>query len=186
MLHLDNSWSLFLDRDGVINIEKEKDYINSLGEFMVYPGVYEAIARLSQLFKYVIVVTNQKGVGKGVTPEEEVKKIHGQLMESVVQAGGRVDAIYYCPDLADESPCRKPNPGMAYQASKDFKGIDLEKSLMVGNNISDLRFGRNAGMKTAFVRTTSPHQILPEGLCDFEAADFPALAKLLEKHFGDC
>jgi histidinol-phosphate phosphatase family protein len=186
MLHFDHSWTLFLDRDGVINLEKQNDYVHTLAEFRFYPGAPQAIAKLSHLFRYVIVVTNQKGIGKGVTLEKDVQKIHEHMVGQIVLEGGRVDAIFYCPDTNNDSPCRKPNPGMAFEAKEYFSGIDFSKSLMVGNNISDLNFGRNAGMKTAFVRTTSPDTVLPDNLCDLEAKDLTTLAEILANDFVHC
>ena len=185
-LAIDHSWTLFLDRDGVINVEKADDYIHNVDEFLFYPGAPEAITALSHLFRYVVVVTNQKGIGKGVTMEVDVKKIHEQMVARIVLEGGRIDAVYYCPDVDDSSPCRKPNPGMAIKAKEDFPGIDLEKSLMVGNNLSDLQFGRNAGMKTAFLRTTKPNLELPEGMADMESHDLAGLAAHLAGLFVDC
>jgi D-glycero-D-manno-heptose 1,7-bisphosphate phosphatase len=171
---------LFLDRDGVINIEKYKDYIHHWDEFTFYDGAVEAIAGLSQLFERVIIVTNQKGVGKGVTLVHNLETIHTNLRTDVEAAGGKIDAAFYCPDLDDNSPNRKPNPGMAFQAKTAFPEIDFSQSLMVGNNLSDMHFGRNAGMKTAFVRTTHPNLILPEGLVDIDVADLPALLHFLQ------
>ena len=72
------------------------------------------------------------------------------------QESGKIDRIYFCMDADESSPCRKPNPGMAFQAATDFPEIDLKKSLMVGNNMSDMFFGKNAGMKTVYLKTTSP------------------------------
>jgi len=150
------SWTLFLDRDGVINLEKVDDYIHHLDEFVFYDGVVDAIVELSLIFGKTIVVTNQKGVGKGVTKIENVHAIHDNLLQAVLAAGGKIDTVFFCPDTDVESPNRKPNPGMALQAKAVYPDIDFTKSLMVGNNLSDMQFGRNAGMKTAFVRTTQP------------------------------
>lgn len=182
----DTSWTLFLDRDGVINFEKKDDYIHNKDEFLFYTGVPEAISRLSHLFRYVIVVTNQKGIGKGVTDEKDVKKIHEYMVSRIVLEGGRIDGVYFCPDTEDSSPCRKPNIGMALEARADFPDIDLAKSLMVGNNLSDLHFGRNAGMKTAFIRTTQASIEIPNGLADLEASHLPALAEMVEGLFAVC
>lgn len=182
MILPDKDWTLFLDRDGVINIEKVEDYINDWSEFQFYPGAVEAIVTLGKLFKRIVIVTNQKGIGKGVTKKEAVENIHHHLAGEVKQAGGEIAAFFYCPDTDSSSPCRKPNPGMAFQAKAQFPDIDFSKSLMVGNNLSDLHFGRNAGMHTAFVRTTKPEMILPAGLSDLEAADLQGLAGLLCKH----
>jgi histidinol-phosphate phosphatase family protein len=185
-LTFDKSWTVFLDRDGVINLEKADDYIHHRDEFLFYPGAPEAITKLSHFFRYVIVVTNQKGIGKGVTDEAEVKRIHEYMVARIVLEGGRIDAVYYCPDVDDNSPCRKPNPGMALKAKADFPEIDFAKSIMVGNNLSDLQFGRNLGMKTAFLRTTKPHIDLPEGMADFDAAHLATLAETLASLFVDC
>jgi D-glycero-D-manno-heptose 1,7-bisphosphate phosphatase len=178
-LHPDKTWTLFLDRDGVINIEKVDDYIHHWGEFVFYENAVETVARLSQLFGRVIVVTNQKGIGKGVTREEDVHVIHQNILKQVQDAGGHIEAFYFCPDTANDSPCRKPNAGMAFKAKQDYPDIDFDKSLMVGNNLSDMQFGRNAGMHTAFLRTTQPDLVLPEGMADMEASDLSALLRLL-------
>ncbi len=178
--------TLFLDRDGVINYEKNNDYIHHWEEFRFYPGAPEAIAGLSRVFDLILIVTNQKGVGKGVTKEAELARIHENMTREIADAGGRIDAIYYCPDTDNESPNRKPNPGMAWQAKADFPQIDFAGSLMVGNNLSDLIFGRNAGMKTAFLRTTLPEQVIPEGLADIEAASLPDLLEKLSILWPDC
>ena len=176
----DRTWTLFLDRDGVINIEKENDYIHHWGEFEFYTGAVETIASLSKLFGRLIVVTNQKGIGKGVTKEANVLEIHANISNAVEAAGGMIDGFYYCPDTDNDSPCRKPNAGMAFQAKADFPEIDFAKSLMVGNNLSDMKFGRNAGMKTAFLRSTQPNLILPEQLADIDTADLQSLWLLLK------
>jgi len=179
MQKLSRPRTLFLDRDGVINYEKEADYIHNWDEFQFYPGAAEAIAGLCNLFDLTIIVTNQKGVGKGVTRVEDLDLIHQNMTKAIELAGGKINAIYYCPDTDSNSPDRKPNPGMAFKAKADFARINFTNSLMVGNNLSDLNFGRNAGMKTAFLRTTQPDIFLPEGLADLEAADLPDLLKKL-------
>jgi D-glycero-alpha-D-manno-heptose 1-phosphate guanylyltransferase len=174
-------WTLFLDRDGVINQEKENDYINHWHEFKFYPNAAATVANLSKLFGHTVVVTNQKGIGKGVSKAEDVEHIHTRIAEAVAELGGRIDAFFYCPDLDSASPNRKPNPGMAHQAKKAFPTIDFSKSLMVGNNVSDLQFGRNAGMHTAYLRTTKPYQLLAKGLADLEALDLAHLWLLLSR-----
>ena len=179
-LNFDKSWTLFLDRDGVINIEKDMDYINYWSEFTFYHGVLRAIAKLSHVFGRIVVVTNQKGVAKGLTNEVELGLIHGNMIKEIEAAGGRIDAVFYCPDMEDTSPNRKPNPGMAYLAKAAFPEIDFSKSIMVGNNKSDLHFGRNAGMKTVYVRTTKPSAVLPEGLADLDVEDLAGFAAGIE------
>jgi histidinol-phosphate phosphatase family protein len=151
---IDKTWTLFLDRDGVINHEKHLDYIHTWDEFKFYDGAKVAIQIFTQKFHRIIVVTNQKGVGKGVTKIEDVEIIHQNMTSDIEAVGGKIDAVYFCPDL--ESPNRKPNPGMGWQAVKDFGDIDLSKAIMVGNTLSDMEFGRNLGIKTVFLTTTRP------------------------------
>jgi histidinol-phosphate phosphatase family protein len=153
---IDNTWTLFLDRDGVINHEKYEDYIHNWDEFSFYDGVTEAIAVFSKIFKHIIVITNQKGVGKGLTKLEDLQLIHKNMIAAIEAAGGSIDAVYFCTDLEDESPNRKPNPGMGLQAIKDFPAIDPGKAIMIGNTISDMNFGRNLGVKTIFLPTNHP------------------------------
>jgi D-glycero-D-manno-heptose 1,7-bisphosphate phosphatase len=151
---IDKTWTLFLDRDGVINHEKHLDYIHTWEEFKFYDGAKVAIQIFAQKFNRIIVVTNQKGIGKGVTKMEDVKIIHQNMTADIEAVGGKIDAVYFCPDL--ESPNRKPNPGMGLQAAKDFADIDLSKAIMVGNTLSDMHFGRNLGIKNVFLTTTRP------------------------------
>lgn len=155
-LNIDKSWTLFLDRDGVINYEKRQDYIHNWSEFKFYRNVPAAFKIFSEIFGKIIIVTNQKGVGKGVTTTEDLDFIHKNMTAEITAAGGRVDAIYYCPDLQNESPNRKPNPGMAHQAKLAFPEIEFSCSVMIGNTISDMKFGRNIGAFTIFLPTTRP------------------------------
>lgn len=153
---IDYTWTLFLDRDGVINHEKHLDYIHTWDEFTFYEGVTEAIGVFAKTFNRIIVVTNQKGIGKGVTKSEDLQLIHKNMIAAIEAGGGNIDAVYFCPDLDSESPNRKPNPGMGLQAVQDFPDIDLNKAIMIGNTISDMQFGRNLGVHTIFLPTTRP------------------------------
>ncbi len=153
---IDKSWTLFLDRDGVINHEKYNDYIHKWEEFNFYDGVLDAFKVFGQKFGHIIVVTNQKGVGKGLTKLEDLYQIHANMEHAILEAGGRLDAVYYCSDMEDDSPYRKPNPGMGLQAAERFPGINLDKAIMVGNTMSDMEFGRNLGVWTIFLPTTRP------------------------------
>ncbi len=146
--------TLFLDRDGVINHQKEGSYIFSWDEFIFYDGVLSALKSLAARFKYIFIVTNQRGVGKGLMTEKELQQIHHNMKKSIELAGGRIDGIYYCTEL--ESNNRKPGTGLALQAKNDFPDIDLSRSVMVGNSMSDMEFGRNIGATTVFVTTTNP------------------------------
>ncbi|HEU4719400.1 MAG TPA: HAD family hydrolase [Bacteroidia bacterium] len=151
---IDKSWTLFLDRDGVINVRFPGDYVKHVGEFGFLPGAKEAIARLSGIFGKIIVVTNQQGIGKGIYTEEDLASIHAHMVSEIEKAGGRIDAVYFAPHLESEnSPMRKPGTGMAGQAKKDFPSIDFSRSVMIGDSASDMVFARNAGMKAVFIGT---------------------------------
>ncbi|MDB5197420.1 MAG: histidinol phosphate phosphatase [Flaviaesturariibacter sp.] len=158
---IDKTWTLFLDRDGVINNETLGKYVLHWGEFIFSPGVLEAFKILSGKFGHIILVTNQRGVSKGLMNLEDLNHIHKEMQKEVEAAGGRIDAIYYCIDKGNTSFYRKPNPGMAFQAKQDFPQIDLSKAIMVGNKPSDAAFGRAAGIYTVFVTTTNPDQTFP-------------------------
>ncbi len=153
---IDSTWTLFLDRDGVINYEKHQDYIHTWDEFKFYEGVTEAMSIYAKIFGKIIVVTNQKGVGKGLTKLENLKEIHQNMTQIIETKGGKIDRIYFCPDVEESSPNRKPNPGMGLMSKQDFPSIEFNKSIMIGNTISDMEFGRNIGAYTIFLPTTRP------------------------------
>lgn len=150
--NVDKSWTLFLDRDGVINVRFPGDYVKRVDEFVFLPGVPGAIAKLSKIFGRIVVVTNQQGIAKGYYSHEDLAAIHDFMKREVEKAGGKIDAVYYAPQLASEnSPVRKPGIGMALEAKKDFPEIDFAKTVMVGDTGSDMQFARSAGMKALIV-----------------------------------
>jgi D-glycero-D-manno-heptose 1,7-bisphosphate phosphatase len=177
---IDRTWTLFLDRDGVINQEKENSYIFHFGEFRFYDQVKEALRIFASVFGRIVVVTNQRGVGKGLMTAEELEIIHDKMLAEVAQSGGRIDRIYYADSLDENHPHRKPNPGMALAARADFPEIDFHRALMVGNNLSDMEFGRNAGMHTVYLRTTHPDQPLPHPAIDLAFNSLYDFAKHLQ------
>ena len=154
LTEINQNWTLFLDRDGVINKRPHNDYVKNWSEFEFLNGVLEAFQIFAKKFGRIIIVTNQQGIGKNIMSVEELQLINDQLMQEVKKSGGRIDAIYFCPDLATKpNNCRKPYIKMAIQAKNDFPDIDFSKSIMAGDTISDLQFGRNAGMKTVYINT---------------------------------
>jgi histidinol-phosphate phosphatase family protein len=139
--------TLFLDRDGVINKLRLNDYVKNWDEFEFLPGILETLCLLSKRFKRIIVVTNQRGIGKGLMTENMLQDIHKKMIAAIENAGGRIDRIYYCTAISENDPDRKPNTGMALQAKRDFPDIDFSKSIMVGDSESDEIFAQRAGMK---------------------------------------
>jgi D-glycero-alpha-D-manno-heptose 1-phosphate guanylyltransferase len=174
---VDGSWTLFLDRDGVINEERVGEYVLRWDQFIFGPGVLKSFKQLSDRFGRVLVVSNQRGVGRSLMSEAELQSIHLEMQREVGIVGGRIDRIYYCTEKDDTCFFRKPNPGMAWMALSDFRDIDPRRSIMVGNKPSDMRFGRAAGFYTVFVRTTNPDQPFPHPDIDLvypTLADFAA------------
>jgi histidinol-phosphate phosphatase family protein len=178
---IDNTWTLFLDRDGVINKRLHDDYVKNVSEFGFLPGVPDALKTFSEVFGKIIVVTNQQGIGKGIYTAQQLNEIHAHMVQQVHAAGGHIDAVFFAPNLASEnSPLRKPGIGMALQAKAQFPEIDFSRSLMIGDSVSDLEFGRTAGMRTMFVyhdeRLAPQHQ----ALCDREIHSLAEAAELLQ------
>ncbi|MDB4083303.1 HAD family hydrolase [Vicingaceae bacterium] len=153
-LTIDGSWSLFLDRDGVINQKLDNDYVKSIEEFTFIQGAPKAIQNFRSIFGRLLVVTNQQGIGKGIMTHEELHHVHNHMEKQLQQFDVKFDALYYCPELAeDNAPCRKPNIGMALQAKQDFPEIDFSKSILIGDSITDIQMGKRAGMKTVFIHS---------------------------------
>jgi len=142
---------VFLDRDGVINRNRE-DYVKTAEEWVPIPGAMEAIARLSREGFPVVVLTNQSAIGRGYCSEETVKVIHRRMKALVEESGGRISGVYYCPHRPDENcSCRKPATGMIRRARAE---LDLaEGGYMVGDAESDMEMGRRDGLKTVMVLT---------------------------------
>lgn len=151
-LNIDSSWTLFLDRDGVINKKLENDYVKHWIEFEFIEGSIDALKFLKGLFGIIVVVTNQQGIGKRLYRTEDLELIHKNMIYEIDFYGGRIDKVYFSPYLKEENhPTRKPGIGMALQAKEDFPQIDFSKSLMIGDSMSDMEFGRRAGMKTVYI-----------------------------------
>ena len=144
---IDTSWTLFLDRDGVINKKLDNDYVKTINEFEFLPYALEAIKLFSNHFHRIVIVTNQQGISKGLMTENDLHKVHQHLLQEVQNHGGRIDAIYHAPQFAEEnSIMRKPNIGMALKAKEEFSSIDFKKSIMVGDSFSDMEFAKNTNM----------------------------------------
>lgn len=145
--------ALFLDRDGVLNVLRHNDYVKCPDELVILPGVKEAMTLLRKHYDLILIVTNQQGIGKGLMTEADLTAVHAKLQEAL---GDTVDRIYHCPELERaHSFRRKPNIGMALQARRDYPGLRLKESVMVGDSMTDMLFGRRAGMQTVLVGDNS-------------------------------
>ena len=176
---INKSWTLFLDRDGVINEELPEEYVLRWDQFIFSSGVLETFKKLSDHFGRVIIVSNQRGVGKGLMTDEALQSIHLEMQREVEIVGGKIDKIYYCTEKDDTCFFRKPNPGMALMAAADFPEIDFTKSIMAGNKPSDMKFGRSAGMFTVFIATTNPKQEFPHPDIDLKFRSLSEFANWL-------
>ncbi|MDX1913563.1 MAG: HAD family hydrolase [Saprospiraceae bacterium] len=145
--------TLFLDRDGVINVRTPGDYVKTPDEFQPVAGLEEAMRLLAAKFGRIIVVTNQAGIGKGRMSELALAEVHRKMQHIVSNAGGRIDGVYYCPHRPDAAcTCRKPLTGMAWMALADFPDIDFENAWMAGDSISDMEFAQRLGIRSALIR----------------------------------
>lgn len=139
--------TLFMDRDGVVNVQIIGGYVMKYSQFVFHDGLFEALHQLRTHFDRILLVTNQQCVGKGMCDMATINLVHEQMQQQLQKEGIAFDKIYCCPHLATaECNCRKPKIGMAMQAKVDFPDIDFSKSVMVGDSLSDIQFGMNAGM----------------------------------------
>jgi D-glycero-D-manno-heptose 1,7-bisphosphate phosphatase len=178
---ISKQWSLFLDRDGVINERLVDNYVTRREDFAFIPGVLDAMKLFAEAFGPIVVVTNQQGVEKGLMTEGQLRVIHAEMIAQIVKAGGRIDKVYFCTGLHFNNPfCRKPNPGMALQARRDNPRINFKRSLMVGDSLSDLVFGKRLGMKTVLIAETNQLAQQHPQLTDFWFKNLTDLAGFLQ------
>jgi D-glycero-D-manno-heptose 1,7-bisphosphate phosphatase len=149
--------ALFLDRDGVI-IENRTNYVRSWADVAIYPQALQALALARDLPYKIVVVTNQSAVGRGIISLAEAEAINAGILTVVAQRGGRIDATYLCPHApADNCDCRKPRPGMLLQAAREH-GIDIGRSIMIGDALTDLEAGLAAGVAQTILLQTGRGQ----------------------------
>jgi D-glycero-D-manno-heptose 1,7-bisphosphate phosphatase len=175
---------VFLDRDGVINHDSP-DYIKSWEEFDFLPGSLEAIRLLTRQGFHLILITNQSILHRGMVPADVLHHIHERLRVAVEAAGGRIEDIFFCPHRPDENcDCRKPRPGLVLQA-RARHGIDLSRSIMIGDSATDILCGRRAGCgATVLVRTgkgvAAEQELAEQGVRpDAVAADLLEAARMI-------
>ncbi|THB65017.1 MAG: D-glycero-beta-D-manno-heptose 1,7-bisphosphate 7-phosphatase [Gammaproteobacteria bacterium] len=148
---------IILDRDGVIN-EDSDDYIRSPKEWQPIPGSIEAIAKLCRSSYKVFVFTNQSGIARGYFDLQTLEQMHHKMTTLVEKAGGKIEKIYFCPHSpADNCNCRKPKTGMLEQLQQE-NGIDLQKTIVVGDSIKDIDAAIRVGATPFMVMTGKGHR----------------------------
>ncbi len=154
----DKKRAVFLDRDGTINVEK--NYLHKIEDFEFILGAPEAIKQFKDAGFLVIVVSNQAGIARGYFDEDDVEKLHDYIQRRLIDYDTSIDAFYFCPHHPVEGlgaykvdcDCRKGNPGMLLQASKEHN-VDLKRSFMVGDKLADIEAGERAGCQPILVMT---------------------------------
>src|SRR3972149_8495500 len=148
--------AVFLDRDGTLN--EDPGYLGDPEKVKLYSGTGEALSLLkNDLNLKLIVISNQSGIGRGLITKAEVELVNKKINDILRQFNVQIDAFYYCPshpdfNTAEECACRKPAPDMVFKAADNFN-IDLKGSYLIGDSVSDIECGMNAGVKTILVRT---------------------------------
>ena len=171
---------LFLDRDGVLNRQIVGDYVRNWEQWQWQDGALEALAVLSRHFDRIFIVSNQQGVGKGLFTEEALADIHTNMLSDIEAAGGRIDKVYVCTDLADSGSCmRKPAIGMALSAIADYPEVDMARSVMVGDSVTDMQFGYNAGMRCVYLTNNNPSPVEVKDYTDVMLSNLYELTELL-------
>lgn len=146
------TWTIFLDRDGTLNEKApEGDYVKSPAELRMLPGAAEAVAELHRAGLRLVLVTNQRGVARGLMSQADVDAVHAALARELEAHGGRLDAVFVCPHAAGACDCRKPGIGLFVQARDADPGIDFARAMMVGDAPSDMEAGRAAGLQTVAI-----------------------------------
>lgn len=142
-----------IDRDGVVNTQQTGKYVHSWQDFSFLPNALETFVALRQAGVPTFIVTNQGGVGRGFVSATALEAIHDQMAEAIYKSGGRLDAIIHCPHSPEAGcPCRKPKPGMLFTLANQFH-VRLDSSTFIGDNVTDLEAGRDAGCRTILVAT---------------------------------
>lgn len=144
--------TVFLDRDGVINRKPvEGDYVKCWKEFEFLPRAPEALRLLKEAGLRLIIITNQRGIARGLMSESALEEIHRRMLAELTRLRASVDAIYYCPHEEGTCDCRKPRDGLFRQALRDFPDIDFTSSAIIGDSLTDMEVGARLGCWTILI-----------------------------------
>jgi histidinol-phosphate phosphatase family protein len=180
--------TVFLDRDGVLNEKMpEGRYVTSWSEFHILPGVPEAIARLNCAGVRVLVVSNQRGIALSLYTTADVEAIHANFRHLLNAGDAHIDAFFICPHGIDECKCRKPQRGLFDQAVAQFPDLTAATSVMIGDSLVDIEFGRSLGMTTILIDSNAQHPA-PGTESAREMADlrFPSLQEAVDALLEKC
>ena len=143
--------ALFLDRDGVVNVEK--DYLYKHEDFEFIDGVFELIRHYQKLGYLIFIVTNQSGIARGFYSKNDFHRLTAWMETQFLKESVKIQKVYFCPhhpEISGMCSCRKPQPGMLLQAAREYK-IDLKNSIMIGDKERDVEAGLNAGLTTTYL-----------------------------------
>jgi D-glycero-D-manno-heptose 1,7-bisphosphate phosphatase len=144
--------TVFLDRDGTINVKApEGEYITSPDDLELLPGAARAVRLLNDAGVDVVVVTNQRGIARGLMSEDDHTAVTEALTRKLAQRGATVRAVYHCPHETGTCTCRKPAPGLIERARTELADLDLAGAALVGDSESDVEAGRRAGLRTVLL-----------------------------------
>lgn len=149
-------WTAFLDRDGTINHKASAgSYVLAPDQLELLPGACTAIRRLNEAGWRTVVVTNQRGIARGLMSEDDLRRVHERLLELLGECGATIDRIYHCPHEVGTCDCRKPGTGLLERAREDDPEIAFERAVLIGDSQIDVDAGRAAGIKTVAIGSTS-------------------------------
>jgi len=174
--------ALFLDRDGVINVDKS--YIYKTEDIEFAAGIFQFLKTAADLGFELVVITNQAGIARGMYTEEDVVRLHEWMSKVFNEKGINIRKFYFCPhhpDFSEKCNCRKPEIGMVTQAAEELK-IDLKKSVIIGDKKSDVKTGKNAGMPLTIL-IKGEYEDKPTEVEDFFAADLFEAENILKEYY---
>lgn len=170
--------TIFLDRDGTLI--KDAGYPNDPKQVELVPGAADAMQAFINAGYLLVVISNQSGIGREKIKPEEAEQVHQRFVEVFEENGISFSGVYYCPHAPEENcACRKPKPGMIHQAAQELN-IDVEHSFMIGDKLSDIQTGHNAGMKGILFRdhpSNKGKEIHP----DFQASEWQPIVDFVMK-----
>ena len=144
--------TVFLDRDGTINVRADEgDYVRTADDLRLLPGAARAVAMLNRAAIKTVLITNQRGVARGLMSADQLDQVHARLAQELRREGAHLDAVYVCPHPADSCVCRKPGPGLIHQALREDPAIRLEEAVVVGDADTDIQLGLGLGIRTVRV-----------------------------------